>query len=375
MRDFVDASAGGAWPWGKPALLSGSTLAGSTLARTTLVAAVALAAPPAAAQELNLSAFQQFFASAGESEGDASDRSFAFSTDTEVHVDGQIQADNGITFGFHVEFEADSGATNNVDENSLWAAGDFGKLEFGNNDGVEDTFLINGTSTDPDYGSVGNPTSTFLTSAFAGEARTSAELRSGSLETADATKISYTTPTFAGFNAGFSYTPDSSDGSDGNAFHAAEATGFHDNLSFGLGYDGEFNSVGFQAALVGAFARADAEPEDGGYGIGGGMALEVSGFTVAAGAIWDDLDGNGGQGWATDLGLAYGSGPWFFSLNGIYSKDDDSGDELLGSSANVRYNLAPGVSIFAVGYLGEEDLGASGSNEIMAISSGLRLSF
>ncbi len=353
----------------------GGRVKAALLTSSAAVGVAVATAQAASAQELELSGFQQFFASGGDSDGDTSDRGFAFTTDTEVHVNGSIMADNGITFGFHVEFEADAGATNNVDENSIWASGDFGKLEFGNNDGVEDTFLINGTSTGVDYGSVGNPTSTFLSSAFAGEARTSDELRIGSLETADATKLSYISPTFGGFNAGFSYTPDTSDGTDGNAFHGAESTGFHDNLSFGLGYDGSFNDVSLEAAIVGAFARADAQPEDEAYGIGGGLALGFSGFTLAAGAVWDDLDGNGGQGWATDLGLAYGSGPWFFSLNGLYSQDDDSGDELLGSSANVRYNLTPGVSIFAVGYLGEEDLGASDTNDILAISSGIRLSF
>lgn len=335
-----------------------------------------LAAQPASAQELNLSAFQQFFGSAGDSDGDTSDRGFAFTTDTEVHVNGEILADNGITFGFHVEFEADSGTVNNVDENSIWASGDFGTLEFGNNDGIEDTLLVNGTSNGVDYGGVGNPTSTFLSSAFAGSARTSDELRIGSLETADATKITYTSPSFGGFNAGFSYTPDTSDGNDGNDFRRAESLGFHDNFSFGLGYENDLNGVGLEAGVVGAYARtADDEPEDEAYGIGGGLAVDFAGIVVAAGAVWDDLNGTGGQGWATDLGLAYSSGPWFFALNGIYSKDDDTGDDLLGSSANVRYNLAPGVSIFAVGYLGEEDLGSEGTNEILAISSGIRLSF
>src|SRR3546814_8563364 len=71
-------------------------------------------------------------------------------------------ADNGVTFGFGVELEADSGSTN-VDENSIWASGGFGKLEFGNNDGAEDTFAVNGSNSGVDYGGVGNPTATFLT--------------------------------------------------------------------------------------------------------------------------------------------------------------------------------------------------------------------
>src|SRR3546814_12424199 len=96
-------------------------------------------------------------------------------------------ADNGVTFGFRVEIEADGGATNNVDENSIFASGSFGKLEFGNNDGAEDTFAVNGSNSGVDYGGVGNPTSTFLTAAYIRDSRTSVDFRGG-VDTPDAPK-------------------------------------------------------------------------------------------------------------------------------------------------------------------------------------------
>lgn len=360
------------------------------MASSAIVGAAALMASPAAAQELKLSAFQQFFASGGSADeennnGDGgSDRGFAFTTNTEVHVNGSIMADNGITFGFRVEFEADTGATNNVDENSIFASGSFGRLEFGNNDGAEDTFMVNGSNSGVDYGGVGNPTSTFLSSAYVGEARTSVDLR-GPLESSDATKITYTTPSFSGFSVGVSYTPDTADGVDGNAFHRAETNadgdpigaGVHDAIGLGLGYEGEFNGVGLELALVGAYGAGgfDAEPEDNPWGIGGGLAISFSGFTIAAGAVYDDFDDQGGESWAADLGIGYGAGPWSFSVNGIYSEDDDSGDELLGGSANVGYNLAPGVTVMVTGFVGSEDTDAFGTNDIVALTSGLKVSF
>ncbi|GAB4392273.1 MAG: porin [Kiloniellaceae bacterium] len=350
------------------------------MASSAIVGAAALVASPAAAQELELSAFQQFMASGGDADEDGSDRGFAFSTNTEVHVNGSIMADNGITFGFRVEFEADPTSdtdSNNdsiVDENSIWASGSFGKLEFGNNDGAEDTFMVNGSNSGVDYGGVGNPTSNFLSTAYAGDARTSVDFANG-VDSSDATKITYTTPNFSGFSAGISYTPDTADGNDGNRFHAEDSAGIHDHIGLGLGYDGEFNGVGLEIGLVAGFGSADAEPEDSVYGIGGGAAISFSGFTIAAGGIFDDADGNGGEGYAFDLGIGYAQGPWSFSVNGIYSEDDDSDDELLAGSANVGYNLAPGVSVFLTGFIGEEDLGAGGSNDIVAVTSGLKLSF
>jgi outer membrane protein OmpU len=273
-----------------------------------------------------------------------------------------------------VEIEADAGASNNVDENSIFASGSFGKLEFGNNDGVEDSFMVNGSNSGVDYGGVGNPTSNFLSSAYIDGTRTSVDLRGG-VESSDATKITYTTPSFSGFSAGVSYTPSTAHDGRGNAFDDADG-GFHDQIGVGLGYEGEFNGFGLELGLVGAYASADEEPEDDAYGVGGGVAISFAGFTIATGAVYDDFDGNGGEGWAWDAGIGYAAGPWNFSVNGIYSELDDSDIDLLGGSANVGYNLAPGVSVFLTGFVGTQD-GPNGGedNDIVAVTSGLKVSF
>lgn len=351
------------------------------MASSAIVGAAALMASPAAAQELNLSAFQHFYASGGDADADGSDRGFGFSTNTEILIDGSLMADNGITFGLRIEIEADGDTeSNNVDENSIWASGSFGKLEFGRNDGAEDTFMVNGSNSGVDYGGVGNPTATFLTSAFLG-ARTSVDFRSG-IDTSDATKITYTTPNFNGFSVGISYTPETgcADGSGpANGFCAANSSGIHDNIGVGIGYDGEFNGLGLELSLVGAYGSADAEPEDDVYGIGGGIAVSFSGFTIAAGAVWDDsndnvVGGTTGEAWAADVGIGYEAGPWNFSINAIYSDADDIDAELLAGSANIGYNLAPGVSVFVTGYVGDEEVGDE-DNDIVAITSGLKVAF
>lgn len=353
------------------------------MASSAIVGATVLAASPAAAQELTLNAFQVFVASGGDADLDGSDRGFAFSTNTEVHVKGEIMADNGITFGFRVEFEADAGETNNVDENSIYAQGNFGKIEFGNNDGAEDTFMHNGSNSGVDYGGVGNPTSNFLDRAFQGEQKTSVNLRDSS----DATKITYSTPNFNGFTAGISYTPDTSDGTDGNRFNDADADGAHDHIGVGLGFDGEFNGVGVEIGLVGQYAEFDEEPEDSVFGIGGGFAVSYAGFIFAAGAVWEDLDDGGpsidtGESWAVDAGIGYSQGPWSFSVNGIISEHEDSSDELIAGSANIGYSVYPGVRVFLTGFVGNEDYGSATTaaqgrddNDIVALTSGIAVAF
>ena len=344
------------------------------MASSAIVGAAVLAASPAAAQTLEFNAFQFFIVSGGDSDEDSSDRGFAFSTNTEVHVKGEIMADNGITFGFRVEIEADpneDGSDSDIDENSIYAQGSFGKLEFGNNDGAEDTFMVNGSNSGVDYGGIGNPTSNFLDTAFGGDAPTSVDMTDSS----DSTKITYTTPNFNGFSAGLSYTPDTADGDDGNSFNAEDSEGIHDHIGVGLGFDGEFNGVGVELGLVAGFGEFDAEPEDSLFNIGGGAAISFAGFTFAAGAFWEDAEDNGGEAWAVDAGIGYATGPWSFSVNGLISEDDDSSDELVAGSANVGYSVAPGVRVFLTGYIGEEDLGAGGTNDIVAVTSGLGVSF
>ena len=80
-----------------------------------------------------------------------------------------------------------------------------------------------------------------------------------------------------------------------------------------------------------------------------------------------------------DAGIGYATGPWSFSVNGIYAKHENSDDELLAGSANIGYNLAPGVGVFVTGFVGEEDYGGTvngeSSNDILALTSGLKLSF
>src|SRR3546814_16288019 len=84
------------------------------MASSAIVGATALVASPAAAQELELSGFQQFFVSGGDADFDDSDRGFAFSTNTELHVHGSIMADNGVHFCFRVGLEAGGGDDNNA---------------------------------------------------------------------------------------------------------------------------------------------------------------------------------------------------------------------------------------------------------------------
>lgn len=200
-------------------------------------------------------------------------------------------------------------------------------------------------------------------------------LRLRGLESTEASRFTYTSPDFGRLPGGPGLLSERQAGTGDPVFTEDGADG-GDNAGFSLGYGTEFDGLGLEAAVVGTYPAADVEPEKQAYGIGGGLAVSFAGFTLAGGAVWDEADGNGGQDWRTDLGIAYGEGPWRFSLSGIYyTADGDPGDTQLGSAADIRYNLATGVSLFAIGTLGREEGGADGDEDVVTISSGIRLSF
>ena len=352
------------------------------MASSALAGVAMLGAQGASAQTLDLSAFQHFYMSAGSADVDTSDRSGGFATNTEVHVNGTMMADNGVTFGFRVEFEADTGESTNVDENSIFVEGSFGRIELGANDGAEDFSMVNGSAVGVQNGGVGNPTGSFLETAFAGGAPSSVDM----LDSSDAVKITYITPNFDGLTAGISYTPDREVGNskDGGQFNAQTAAGadtgtpdLEDHIGLGLQYDGEFGDVGVVIGLAGGFGEfeqvASTGDKESFYSIGGGVMLSFAGFSVAAGAFSEDSDVR--EKWAVDYGLGYSAGPWRLAVAGITSKDEITDDELLAFSANVGYSVAPGVLVFLTGYVGSEDLGSGTENDISSVTSGIKVGF
>src|SRR3546814_14987885 len=86
----------------------------------------------------------------------------------------------------------------------------------------------------------------------------------------------------------------------------------------GIAYEGDYDGFGLEASIIGAYAKADGEPEDNAYGIGGGLAVSFGGFTIASGIVWDDFDdgdagGQTGAGYAADLGIGDVAGVRNFS--------------------------------------------------------------
>jgi predicted porin len=286
--------------------------------------------------------------------------------------------------------------------------GGFGRFEIGGTDGAAfkmhytSPWFVPGNGVDsPNIlnAAVGGITSTTTTTAFVpiGPAtnvlvtttntNTVAGFRHAtfSLMAADANKVTYFTPRFAGFQLGLSYTPETTfNGPNPNGLGVvANNTSIEDVVEVALNYAGSFGSVdlGVDGFYVSGDAPtgAAADPEELGFGLNLGMA----GFTL--GGAWyqsEDLSavstpipsvaGLEEEVWT--VGLSYGTGPWTVGV--AYLTDEISvtgfSAELETWQAGGGYNLGSGVDVGLDLQMTNQDLGAGA--DIDSVSGGLVLS-
>ena len=206
-----------------------------------------------------------------------------------------------------------------------------------------------------------------------------------SLMAADANKVTYFTPRFAGFQLGGSYTPETSfNGPNPNGLGILpnSAANIGDVLEFALNYAGSFGGVdvGADAFYVsGESGPTAADPEELGFGLNLGMA----GFTL--GGAWyqsEDLlvasvpvpSAAGVEEEVWTVGLSYGTGPWTVGV--AYLTDEISSPgfsaEIESWQAGGGYNLGSGVDVGVDVQMSTINIG--GGADIDSTSAGLVLS-
>lgn len=180
-----------------------------------------------------------------------------------------------------------------------------------------------------------------------------------SLMAADANKVTYFTPRFAGFQLGLSYTPETTfngPNPNGRLGLVANNTSIEDVVEVALNYAGSFGSV--DLGVDGFYVSGDAptatagDPEELGFGANIGFA----GFTL--GGAWyqsEDLFltsvpvpstvGLEEEVWT--VGLSYGTGPWTVGV--AYLEDEISfpgaSSDITTWQAGGGYNLGSGVDV------------------------------
>lgn len=175
-------------------------------------------------------------------------RDTAIYNDAEIIFKGKGKADNGIEFGFQVQLEAEgSGESDQIDENYIYAKGDFGKVEMGAENNA--AYKMQVFAPRPfGWKTYDNNFKTW------GKVSNFDKPQLDGVES-DALKINYYSPKFNGFQIGYSITPDASDGSgDSDLYLADQVNGDGDSTSvgsstaLGLSYGGKIGGLRVKAS-------------------------------------------------------------------------------------------------------------------------------
>ena len=335
----------------------------------------------------------------------ADERSFDMLRESELHFNAEGTADNGLVYGFQVEMEVDaSDSGNTIEESYLYLAGDWGRVNLGEEDGANYLLQVAAPSADSNIdgirqvvqpvnytaGAIGAASGGFIAAgANSNPAGTVDSFDYDNDETGKAQKITYLSPIMNGFQVGLSYTPDVLDTeAAGPAFSNAltgfnldNGGGFEDAYEGAVRYEGTFNNVGLALGAGythvendSAAATADDLKE---WNVG--LDLDIGAFGV--GAIYTEenrgLDNNGDSETYV-LGADYTTGP--FKLGASYFNNDTetgaaSEVETDRYTGGVIYTAAEGLTFRgSISYIEHEATGVT-DTEATSVLGGVQLNF
>jgi hypothetical protein len=235
--------------------------------------------------------------------------SFDFRTDNRLAINAKAKDEStGIDYGFEIRIDAQAGANANggngnnidVDEAWTWMRGSFGEFRFGDGDSVTHNMSLGAWSIAVGTGGLDGTLVDLEATTFVGDQ-------------SDSTKITYYSPTIAGFQLGLGYMPHAnSDGPD-FAVNNPPANTMQDYVDAGLTYSGNFGAMDLKASVVGNIARASSNNDESSTGIQPGVVLSFGGFSIAGAYGYDDIAGAKNQFY--NLGAATTLGPVALSIN------------------------------------------------------------
>lgn len=325
----------------------------------------------------------------------------------EIYFSGKARLNNGIVVGAMVQLEAGtdpSTASKTIDESYMTVDSSLGRIIIGNVKNVAYQMSV----TAPDFSTIGLQDSDYNQLIIPPDGFT---MHSATYPLFDdiSTKISYITPTFAGFTAGVSFLPgNSTKGQDNNnllfptdsvplnrkfkdglvavglyeqnfgAFNIASSVSFTTYKPFVATFEdngGNISLLREKTKSVKEYA-AGLNIGSGNWNFGGSYRY-VDAPKSSVAVLDNDLNG-----YAWDAGISYSFGPVETSLNYFHSSKSnyafDGDDEYNLYQLAGNYQLGAGVGTFVnVGYVEYEsaDKSRGKSNEGLAVSTGFNLSF
>lgn len=316
------------------------------------------------------------------------ERNFDMLRESEIHFNAEGTADNGLTYGFHVEAEADGGDAFEVEESYLYLASNLGRVNLGSEDGAAYLLQVAAPSADSNIDGLRQYIQPInyddLTGAAAFYDVADGFDYDNDFSTDDE-KITYLSPNWNGFQFGVSYTPE---GIDDNGSTTGLAGFNEDDEEDNVGsiyeaavrYEGTFNNIGF--ALGAGYTHGDIEADTNDssedfteWNVG--ADFDIGAFGI--GAVYTELDGvTEGDSDETEtwvLGGDYTTGPFQFGASYMNKDIADDSAELDRYTGGVIYTLTQGLTLR--GSISYSDLEVSGGDDVDATSvlGGIQFNF
>ena len=323
------------------ALAAGLTFTASGIANT--------ASAQSAKPSLTLSGSSEQEFGYAENDGRLGRVGFDQHSDGEVHFNFKTTLDNGLKISGRIELEGNT-SSDQIDEHFMRITGSFGQITLGSDDNV-----ANGFSIEPPQEGIGiadidkwvheQNVDGFLNQDYDNASE-------------DSEKVSYVTPSFAGFKAGISYIP--AWDQDSNSSPASQTAQYSSGWAFGLNYEGKMGGVSIEAGVnhltftdgpSAAMAIGDPRSTNAGVKLGfGGFSIGVTGGWVDDMRQGTGSDSELEDGTMYEIGVGYGQGPWGVALtyhhgevDGLTSDPDKDESDLILLAAS--YKLGPGVTV------------------------------
>lgn len=289
--------------------------------------------------------------------------------DTRLFLKAEAKADNGLVYGFDSRFRTDPGAGNNpgmiMDKKVVYAKGSWGSVFLGDWDDARTQLEV----LNPAVG-IGQADTNF-------SAITQRTTEYWASEGTFRTKATYMSPSFAGFQAGISYTPELDSGRSISKGTAGVSTDrLSDQVDLAAGYTGTFGPVGLKVG--GGYALAQGHGPTLNDGTSWNLGAQVSWAGLTVGGYFFDQDADMAAGWGVlhdysyGAGVTYATGPFGIGASVIRTKiradagagttnDTDSSYGIGGA-----YRLAPGLSLQAdLDYIDADSIDNTGVQLVM----------
>lgn len=342
-------------------------------------------------------------------------RKFDMLRESELHFNAEGTADNGLTYGFHVETEVDGGDGFAVEESYLYLASSLGRVNLGSEDGANYLLQVAAPSADSNvdglrqYINPVNYVAAFADPAViaAGNAALARALIGAPLAGDDdliaaaaaigasvsafsaldyandasgqSEKITYLSPNWSGFQFGLSFTPDVDNGdSVGTAGFALENVGLEEAYEGAVRYEGTFNNIGF--ALGAGYTHVENDQTGAGFDDlqqwNVGADFDIGAFGVGAAYTETnnllgvkDLDSD-----TLVVGADYTTGPFQFGVSYLNNDVDDVADTDR-YTGGVVYTVTQGLTLRgSVSYI-DHDINGGGDVDATSVLGGIQFNF